>query len=409
MVIDSTQAKAALEAAFAIRSQLPERLRARLEALFRYGAGALDGSVPKLRFAHLYPGAMAQPPSADEAAAEEAWQLTMTALAVVLRHLFDVEIPRERATLSWLGILSVNALDAERVVRRARERVEEAQGTLDESPIPPVGELPDPYDDPNLALVAYLRDQARLEECEPRVGPAEVAMTFGPEPLVGPREAFGLSFLRWQTTARGIEALARCRVHALSHQGWVLVVPEAARVHRRKVHSYIYAMRSVFAEGACLSPLRHLRPERPQAVARLLERLFSPSPFDGVGEGDAIDFEQRLPEARYWGGIVPELERAWLPSPFRRVEREAGGLQKAMELVSPTILEVAREQFPGDLVVKLDLHDECFEIWRLRTVVDEVTDPVRQIAASDEEAKGEARGKLVETLVQRVRTESWQP
>ncbi len=412
MVIELLDARSALAAAWLVRERLPPRLRGPLELSLIRAAGALDGEVPKLRAAHLYPRPAELPPEPSEGAgpeAEEAWQIAMNALAVAIRHLFRPEVPLEKATLSWLGLMSVNVDDAHAVVARAEALLGHPLDTLDDHLIPAAGELEDPYDDPHLALVPYLRDRAREEECESEVGPAEAAMTLGPEPVVGSRETLGLSFLRWKVTERGIEALVRCRLHALSHEDWVLVVPTAMRSKRRRVRSFLNALRSAVQGGAALAAIRHLRPPRPVALARLLERLFSPSALTEVPDGDAADFEQVLSETRFLGGVVAELEEVWPLSPFRRVVREAGSVKKAMELVAPTILEIASEQFQGDLTITIDIYDECFEIRRLRKVVAEVSRPLYEIAATDPDANQAALGSEVAVLLDKVRTESWQP
>ena len=107
--------------------------------------------------------------------------------------------------------------------------------------------------------------------------------------------------------------------------------------------------------------------------------------------------------------MLTELEEVWPLSPFRRVVREAGSVKKAMELVAPTILEIASEQFQGDLTITIDIYDECFEIRRLRKVVAEVSRPLYEIAATDPDANQAALGSEVAVLLDKVRTESWQP
>jgi hypothetical protein len=405
MSIELGQAQAAIAAAWQVRDRLPAELREPIEVTLLRSAAALSGEVPVLRVAHLYPRPAEQRPPDDDAEAARAWQIAMTAIAVALRHLLRAEVPEDRATLHWLGLLAVSADDAARVIEDATTLLGEAPAGADELTLPDASELPDPYDDPYLALVPYLGDQARREALEPRIGAAEAAMMLGPEPLIGSRECFGLSFLRWRSTDVGITAQVRCRLHALSYEGWVLVVPEALRARRGRVRAYLTALRRVVEGTPVLAALRHIRAPRPEVLERLLDRCFDPSAL-AEADDDVIDFEEFLAERRYLGGIANELEIDWLSSPFRRIEREAGSVRRAMELLAPTILEVACQRYEGELEIGIDDYEECFEMRRVCTVVETVSDPVREIAASE---VNKPVGERHAMILDRVRTESWQP
>lgn len=381
MAVTRPLAELSVAAAWQVRDRLPDALRPAIETSLVRAAGAIAGLVPVLRVAHLYPRPAEQRPEGSEEGLE-AWQVAMTALAASLRFLLNPEVPEERATLHWLGLLGVTGKDAESAIDRAAAMLGHAPrsfDSLDVDPVPRPGTLEDPYDDVHLALVPYLRDQARLEAHEPRVGPAEAAMMLGPEPIVGSREALGLSFLRWRETPRGLEAMVRCRLHALSHEQWALVVPDVARARRARVRAYLSALRSVIAGSPALSALRHVRPPRPDSLTMLLDLLISPATL--TSSDDNVDFEARIEDQL--GGVVPALESDWPVSPFRRIEWESGSVRKAMELVAPTILEVARERFQGELEIAIDDYEECWLVERV---------------------EGAQR-----TLLERVRTEAWQP
>lgn len=405
MSIELGQAQAAITAAWQVRERLPSALREPIEVSLLRSAAALSGEIPVLRVAHLYPRPAEQRPPEDDPDAARAWQIAMTAIAVALRHLMSPEVPEDRATLHWLGLLGVSEEDAVRVIDDATSLLGAPPSGADELTLPDATVLPDPYDDPHLALVPYLTDQARREALEDRIGAAEAAMMLGPEPLIGSRECFGLSFLRWRTTEAGITAQVRCRLHALSHEGWVLVVPDALRARRGRVRAYLTALRHAVEQAPMLAALRHIRAPSPDALARLLERCFVPSALAEASE-DVIDFEELLGKRRYLGGIANELELDWPSSPFRRIEREAGSVRRAMELLAPTILEVACQRYEGELEIGIDDYEECFEIRRVCTVVETVTDPLHQIAAGE---VNKPPGERHPVLLDRVRTERWQP
>jgi len=405
MSIELGQAQAAIAAAWQVRERIPAELREPIEMTLLRSAAALTGDVPVLRVAHLYPRPAEQRPPDDDADAARAWQIAMTAIAVALRHLLRAEVPEDRATLHWLGLLGVSVEDARRVIGDATALLGAAPAGVDELTLPDASELPDPYDDPYLALVPYLQDQARREAQQSQIGAAEAAMMLGPEPLIGSRECFGLSFLRWRTTEQGITAQVRCRLHALSCEGWVLVVPEALRVRRGRVRAYLTALRRVVQDTPVLAALRHIRAPRPELLERLLDRCFLPSALAEAND-DVVDFEEFLSKRRYLGGIANELEIDWPSSPFRRIEREAGSVRRAMELVAPTILEVACQRYAGELEIGIDDYEETFEIRRIGTVVEAVADPLREVASAEVNT---ALGERHAVILDRVRTENWQP
>jgi hypothetical protein len=277
-------------------------------------------------------------------------------VGLAVASLFDPAAPADRATLDWLG-LADRAGDVPRI-----EALLLRHATTE--PLPSwTGPLPDPYDDPFLSLVSYLKDQKREEERTERVGPAEAAMLMGPEPIRAARGALGISLLRWRASERGIEALVRCRLHALAAEDWIVIVPSGLRHRRVLVRSFLHGLREAIEEGGALDGLRHVRPPHPEAIRRLLQRLFVPSVLDEVGD-KVVDFEERLRGARYLGGIVEELETAWPISPFRRLVREAGSAARALELIEPGVRQAALDRYGGEVELRMDALDETLAVHR---------------------------------------------
>lgn len=188
-------------------------------------------------------------------------------------------------------------------------------------------------------------------------------MLMGPEPIRAARGALGLSFLRWRVGEGGIEALVRCRLHALAAEDWICIVPSHLRHRRVVVRSFLHDLRKVITGGPSLDGLRHVRPPHPDAVRRLLQRLFVPSVLDEASER-VVDFEERLGAARYLGGVVEELETAWPISPFKRLVREAGSAARALELIGPGVRQAAIDRYGDAVELRIDPLDETLAVHR---------------------------------------------
>lgn len=343
-----------LRAAWDAHESLPAPLAEAVEPFFARLRGGLEGAVPRLVVAHMLPVAAALPDRLGVAPSEP-WPVILETLRHGVRTLFEATLPRDAATLAWLGLESptLTADIASRLERHARSG----------QPLPELsGPLPDPYDDPLLSLVSYLKDEKREEECGERVGPAEVAMLLGPEPIVGAREALGISLLRWRLDEAGVWMRAQCRLHAVTAEDWVLLVPEPLRGRRPLVRAYLHALRTVIGDGRVLGGLRHVRAPDLDGVLRLLHRLFTPSPLEGIAEGAIVDFESRLLESRFLGGVSAELEAIWPLSPFRKLVREAGSVERALDLLRPITLDVARERYGPSVDVRSDALEETLTV-----------------------------------------------